>query len=97
MKVLEKGIMPNGTSIQIEEWHEDYTFMPYGSTIASYPKSKTSHEGSFAPKGNEVYRFSLKIKSEVETKKAFNDLLSGNKVLSDFKENLSKKDYLDCI
>lgn len=62
MKVLQKGIMPNGTVIQIEEWNENYSFMPYGGTIASYPKSKVSHEGSFAPKGNETYRFQFDFK-----------------------------------
>ncbi|MGG1664501.1 hypothetical protein [Brevibacillus sp. NRS-1366] len=97
MRVLEKGIMPNGTSIQIEEWSENYSFMPYGSTIASYPKSKVSHEGTCAPKGNQSYRFSFNFKSEEETKKVFNELLTGGKALSDFKENLSEKKYADCL
>jgi hypothetical protein len=95
MKVLEKGIMPNGTPIQIEEWNENYSFMPYGSMIASYPKSKVSHDGSYAPKGNQTYRFSFDTAEE--TKKAYTELISGVKTLTDFKENLSRKEYEDCI
>jgi len=89
--------MPNDTPIQIEEWNENYSFMPYGSTLASYPKSKVSHEGSFSPKGNVTCRFSFDFESEEKAKKAFNDLLLGTKELADFKENLSRKEYSDCI
>lgn len=97
MKVLEKGIMPNGTPIQIEEWNEDYSFAPYASTVASYPKSKVSHEGAFSPKGNQTWRFDFNFDSENEAKKAFTELLSGEKDLSDFKNKLSNKKYTDCI
>lgn len=96
MKVLEKGIM-NGFCIQIEDWSEDYS-RPYGSTIAYYPKSMVSHNGYFAPKKNEIYRFQFEFNSNEETIKAFEDLISGKKTLSDFKENFSsKREYLDCV
>jgi hypothetical protein len=97
MKVLKKGIMKDGTDIQIEEWNENYNFMQYGSTIASYPKSKSNHEGSCSPKLNQIYRFSFDFKSNEETEKAYNSLLDGTKTLSDFKEFLSDKKYSDCI
>ncbi len=61
MKVLKAGKSANGVDIQIEEWHEDYSFMPYGSTLAFYPESKTTHKGEFAPKAGESYRFSFKL------------------------------------
>jgi hypothetical protein len=97
MKVLKTGIMPNGTHIQIEEWNENYSFMPYGSTIASYPKSKMSHDGAFSPKGNQVYRFDFNFESEQETKCIFDSLLNGEKGLADIKTNLNRKEYADCI
>jgi hypothetical protein len=97
MKVLKKGITPNGIPIQIEEWQENYSFLPYGGTLVSYPKSKMSHEGAFSPKGNEVYRFQFDFKSEEETETAFNDLLTGNKILSDFRKNMYNPKYADCI
>ena len=70
MKVLKKGAMSDGTKIQIEEWSEDYSFMPYGRTIGVYAKSKMSHEGSFTPKGNEIYRFEFDFNSNKENVKA---------------------------
>lgn len=98
MKVLERAIMPNGTSIQIEDWSNDYSVYPYASTLASYPKSKATHKGDFAPKENEKYRFHFQFKSYEETKKALEDLLSGEKSLIDFKDNFAgKKEYLNCI
>jgi hypothetical protein len=97
MKVLQKGIMPNGTPIQIEEWRENYSFVPYGATIGSYPKSKVSHEGAFAPKGNVVYRFAFEFDSGEEAETAFKALLEGNKALADYRENLQTKKYADCI
>jgi len=97
MKILEKGIMPNGTKIQIEEWNENYSFMPYGRTLASYPKSKVSHKGPFSPKGNVVFRCEFDFKSHEEAKEAFNELLAGTKELVDFKENLYYPKYADCI
>ena len=97
MKVIEKGIMPDGTEVQIEDWNENYSSIPYGSTIASYPISKMSHKGHFSPKGNEKYRFAFDFKSFEETREAFCNLVSGNKVLTEFKRNLTIKEYADCI
>lgn len=98
MQILEKGIMPDGTVIKIEEWNQDYSFIPYGNTLASYPKSKANHKGSFAPKLDEKYRFQFSFKSNIEAKKAFNDLLLGEKSLIDYKDNFSSDNkYLNCI
>ena len=97
MKVLEKGTMPNGTAIQIEEWHEDYNFMPYGRTIASYPKSKVSHEGAFSPKGNQIFRCEFDFTSHKEAKEIYNNLLNGIIQLSDLKANIYNPKYADCL
>lgn len=40
MKVLQRGQMPDGTEVQIEEWSEDYLFYAYGSLVAAYPKNR---------------------------------------------------------
>ena len=44
MKVLKTGKSAGGVDIQIEEWRENYSFMPYGSTLAFYPESKATHK-----------------------------------------------------
>lgn len=98
MKVLQIGTMPNGTPIQIEEWQENYSFISYGSTIASYPKSKMSHEGSFAPKGGEIYRFHFNFPTTEEAQQAFNSLSNGVTVLADYVEYMhDRPKYADCI
>lgn len=97
MKVLLKGKMQDGTDIQIEEWNENYKFIPYGSTLASYPISKISLQGQFSPKANEKYRIGFNFKSEEETKQAFDNLLTGKNNLADYKENITDLRYKDCI
>lgn len=98
MKVLEKGVMPDGTEIQIEEWNENYVFMPYGSTIGSYPISKKSHmDRPFGPRDGKEYRFSFNFQSYEETKEIFNDLLSGNKALSELKGYMNDPRYSNCL
>ena len=97
MKILKTGTMKDGTDIQIEEWNEDYSFMPYGNTLATYPKSKVSQEGPYAPKANERYRFDFEFNSHEEAETAYNELIEGTKTLSDFKNQLRNMKYQDCI
>lgn len=97
MKVLKTGTMPEGTHIQIEDWSDDYNFVPYGNMLASYPKSKATHEGQYSPKGNEIYRFSFEFNSNEDAEKMFSDLLNGGKELSDLKAFLKESEYKDCI
>lgn len=74
MKVLQKGVMPDGAKIQIEEWHEDYDFMPYGGTVAAYPRNR---------KG-EKFRAACDFDNNEQAKIAFENLISGEKGLKDF-------------
>ena len=97
MKIIAKGTMPNGTKIQVEEWNEDYGFMPYGRTLAAYPESKANHKGSFAPKLNEKYRFEFDFNSNKESQKAYDELMAGTKQLSDYIPNMLRKEYADCV
>lgn len=97
MQILNKGTMPNGTQIRIENWNENYDFIPYASTLGAYQKSKVSHDGPFAPRGNELYRFQFDFKSEEECKEAFNSLINGDKELSDYRDKMYDKKYMDCV
>lgn len=97
MKILNKAVLPNGTNIQIEEWSEDYSFYPYGATLATYPKSKVNIDGQFAPKWNKTFRCDFKFNNHEEALQAYNDLILGNKVLSDYANYLDDKKHLQCI
>ncbi len=74
MKVLQRGQMPDGTEVQIEEWSEDYLFYAYGSSVAAYPKNRYGEE----------IRASKIFGSAEEAEKAFNALKIGDKTLADF-------------
>lgn len=98
MKVLVTGNIPNGTNIQIEDWSENYHFHNYADTIASYPISKMTHAGAYAPKAGETYRFAFKFESTEEAKNAYDDLITGRKELSDFRSKMDGKlEYRNCI
>lgn len=97
MKVLTKDNMQDGTLIQIEEWNENYSFMPYGRTLATYPISKGNHRGSFSPKLDQKFRCEFEFDSHEEAKSAFNELLTGNKTLLDYADFLRDRKYQDCI
>lgn len=97
MKVLDKGIMLDGTSVQIEDWKEDYSFMQYGSTLASYPISKQTLKGSFSPNLGRKFRCEFNFSSHEEAKNALNELTKGNKTLFDYKDFIQDRELLNCI
>ena len=97
MEVLEVSSMPCGTKLQIEDWSNDYDFLPRGSTLAAYPLSKVDLDGQFAPKRNKEFRVSFNFDSELEAKQAFNDLSAGSKQLVDFKGCINNPKKIECI
>ena len=97
MKVISKATMPNGTAIQIEDWHENYSHMPYADTVAAYPISKVSLPGSFSPKGNEVFRAQFNFKTTEEAQNAYSQLVAGTKTLTDYAANLWYPQHAACL
>lgn len=98
MKILDKGKMINNTVIQIEDWSEDYKFMPYGSIIAAYPISKHSLDGQFSPKRGRSFRFQIDFNSYEEAKEVFNKLVTGKKSLTDYKGSFNgDTEHLECV
>ena len=74
MKVLQRGQMPDGTEIQIEEWSENYSFYAYGSMVAAYPKNRYG----------EKVRANKTFESAEEAEMSFNALKNCDKILADF-------------
>ena len=97
MKVLEKAFTPEGTTIQIENWKEDYSHVKTFN-IATYPIAKRSSEYKWIEDGK-TFRLDISrgFNTDEEVKQAFNDLLTGVKTISDFSEqfyNGDKDKYL---
>ena len=98
MIVMKKGIMPDGTPVQIEDWNEGTKRYAYGFTVGSYPKSKANHPGSFSPKYGEPFRAQFNFDSDESVNDAFDNLVSGQKTLADYKDNFDlRHKYGDCI
>lgn len=72
MKILRKGITPDGIEIQIEDWSEDYSFCSYGSYLAAYPKKYIRIRSWF------------EFNNHQEAVNAFESLIAGEKTIFDF-------------
>lgn len=95
--VQEVSSMPDGTKIQIENWNEEYEFILPNSTLGTYPVSKVSLDGQFAPKRNQKLRVSFNFPSAEMARQAFRSLEKGNKQLIDFKEYINDSRKIECI
>lgn len=99
MKVIKKGVMPDGTSIQIEDWSEDYSFHNPCDTVAAYPVAKqsvlTSH--GFYPEQNRKFRTDFKFKDGKTAEKSFNDLINGISTLKDYIDVMDNPHHAVCL
>lgn len=85
MKAIRRGTLPDGATVQVEDWSTDYPeIRTYGDTLAAYPKSKATHEGQYAPKLGRVIRVAFQFDSECEANEAFDKLVHGEAVLQDY-------------
>ena len=107
MQVIEKGIMPDGTKIQIEDWSNGYSFHSKNSTIAFYPKAVNSIYKSPElrhpyPERGETFRATLDFAEEEAAREAFQSMVNGSKIYMDYIENYSsyvipKADFIEAI
>lgn len=97
MKVIEVGKMPDGTKVQIEDWHEDYEFCEGGSIIGAYPVAKLSLDGQFAPVKNKTFRLALHFDNAEQAKQSFDKLRNGEMSLIDYKDHVNNKKLLECL
>ena len=92
MKIIKKGVMPNGTKIQIEDWHDDYpTIFLTNACVAAYPIAKESRlvPGCFSycyPHIGKPFRLDFHFDSAFAAEQAFQALESGEKSFKDFAE-----------
>lgn len=73
MKVLMKGVTPDGVHIQIEDWSESYNCHNYGDLIAAYPKIRGISE-----------RAEYQVECNGTAQRIFRRLEKGEAQLTDF-------------
>ena len=95
MQIIRKGTTPNGTSLQIEDWSEDYTSYNKNATIGFYPMALESiyredkpHWTPY-PKRGETFRASFNFDTEAEALEAFVLLENGCRCFIDYIENFT--------
>lgn len=109
MFVIEKGITPDGISIQIEDWSESYpNTYKKNATIGFYPvavhdiiREDYPHWTPY-PKRGARFRADLEFDSEAEAKAAFESLKSGEKTYMDYLDNygnqvLSRAKFIEAV
>ena len=97
MEILIKALTKDGMNIQLENWHVNFESIPFGSTIACYPRSKVESSVPFGPKKGETFRLQVDFENNETAINAFRDILFGEKKLYDFTNNISDKRLLEYI
>lgn len=98
LKIYRTGVMPDGTTIQIEDWSNVYSdIYPQANTLVAYPVSKWSIPGAFAPKAGEQFRAGFDFPDCRACEQAFEELSTGAKTLADFVGYLERREYRDAI
>lgn len=98
MKIIQKGTMPDGTAIQIEDWSDSYNGIhSYADTIAAYPIAKYSGNGTFSPKAGVKFRADFRFESYEITKQIFENLLSGAIALESLRNYITEPRYRKCL
>lgn len=90
MKIIKKGTMPNGTKIQLEDWHDDYpSIFPANYCVAAYPIAKDSllrYNLYCYPHIGKPFRLDFLFDGASAAEQAFQALQSGEKSFNDFAE-----------
>lgn len=92
MKKIKQSKMPDGTTIQLEDWQEDYLFKKT-LEIGVYPKAKNSSNNNII-RMNETFRLDLtNFKSNKEVESTFEKLEKGIMKLEDLQEHFYSSKY----
>lgn len=97
MIIVKKGFMPNNTPIRIEDWSENYSFYRPASTLTAYPTAESNLPGTWSPKMGNSFRLEMQFDSRKDAEQAFDDLISGKTVLTDYAAYMRHPEYAKCI
>lgn len=93
MQILKQSTMPDGTTIQLEDWQEDFLHIKI-LEIGAYPIAKNSNKNDLI-ESNKTFRLNLVgFSSNEQAKDTFNKLEKGEITLKELKEHFycGKKD-----
>lgn len=100
MRIVQKGIMPDGTKIRIEDWSEDCNCWLPCAHIGAYPIAKSyrqRHNDWLFPKLGHTFRLGFDFKDMILAAEAFDALVSGKKQLRDYAKEADNPELLECL
>jgi hypothetical protein len=109
MRITTKGIMPDKTKIQMEDWSQDIpSIHTINDVVAVYPIAKQpatvlEFEGVNGfrrfeyPQQYRRFRLALQFPCETDAKTAYDRLLNGNAELLDYVEYMQEKKLANCL
>ena len=109
MQILAKGIMPDKTKIQTEDWSQEFpSIHSKNDVVAAYPIAKRpattlAFEGVFGvrkyeyPQQYRTFRCALQFPCAADAETAYNKLLNGEANLLDYSDYMQEKKYAECL
>lgn len=109
MRVTVKGVMPDKTKIQMEDWSQDFpSIHSENDVVAAYPIAKQpattlAFEGVFGfrkyeyPQQYRTFRFALQFPTAADAETAYNNLVSGEVSLLDYEKFAQNKEHVKCL
>ena len=88
MNIRAKAVMPDGTSIQLEDWADDYPNTEYAWMIGAYPVAKHTSDRYFGPQKGKPFRVSLGFAKDNEAVACMEALNRGEKTLVDYADRM---------
>lgn len=109
MRVTVKGVMPDKTKIQMEDWSQEFpSIHSENDVVAAYPIAKQpattlAFEGVFGfrkyeyPQQYRTFRFALQFPCSDDAEAAYQNLVNGNASLLDYEKYAQNKEYAKCL
>lgn len=109
MRVTDKGVMPDKTKIQTEDWSQDLpSIHKKNDVVAAYPLAKqpaitSTFEGVNGfrsweyPARYNTFRLAFRFPCATDAESAYNKLLNGDACLLDYVEFMQEKKYAICL
>lgn len=109
MQVLTKGVMPDKTKIQLEDWSTNFPALhAENDTLVAYPIAKqpatvlefecvNGFRKYEYPQLYRTFRLAFQFPCAADAEAAYNKLLIGTANLLDYEEYMQEKKYSDCL
>ena len=96
-EITQRGEMPDGTKIQVENWESVYPGLSEPFYCVAYPISKANCAGYFAPKTGEKFRAAFSFPTLKAAETVFNALKTGTAQLENYIEYIDDYMYITAI